>query len=214
MSHNPLVWIAAILTFCIFSFLYKDNPFYRAAEHIFVGVSAAWLFATYVHADIIDDMLLKAFPSWFHQTTTPDYWPLGGGIVGLFILLRLWPTLTGISRYGIAFVVGSQTGLQLPSAVSAYVLAQIRAVLLPLFVPKHWGETIRNWFMSFGTFTGLSYFYFSKEHRGIFGILTRIGIWVLMISFGAAYGATVMTRMSILLGRIYFLLSTWLGLVH
>ena len=28
------VWIGALLTLMIFSFLYKDNPFYKLAEHI------------------------------------------------------------------------------------------------------------------------------------------------------------------------------------
>src|SRR5262245_26382732 len=35
-------WLAALLTLCIFSFLYKDNPFYKFAEHLFVGVSAGY----------------------------------------------------------------------------------------------------------------------------------------------------------------------------
>ena len=42
---NPLtpegiwVWIAAILTLAVFSFLYRENPFYRFAEHLFVGIA-------------------------------------------------------------------------------------------------------------------------------------------------------------------------------
>jgi len=46
---NPLtfdglgVWIAALLTLFIFSFLYKDNPFYKLAEHLFVGVSIGYI---------------------------------------------------------------------------------------------------------------------------------------------------------------------------
>jgi len=38
-------WVAAFLTLCVFSFLYKDNPFYRFAEHLFVGASAGYLLA-------------------------------------------------------------------------------------------------------------------------------------------------------------------------
>ena len=37
-----LVTLAAFLTLSIYSFLYGDNPFYRFAEHLFVGVSAAY----------------------------------------------------------------------------------------------------------------------------------------------------------------------------
>ena len=40
VSGDIGVWVAAVLTLCIFSFLYKDNPFYKFAEHLFVGVSA------------------------------------------------------------------------------------------------------------------------------------------------------------------------------
>ncbi|MBW6458308.1 MAG: hypothetical protein K0B52_04010, partial [FCB group bacterium] len=34
-------WVAVFLTLSILSYLYKDNPFYKLAEHIFVGISAA-----------------------------------------------------------------------------------------------------------------------------------------------------------------------------
>src|SRR5437867_7090525 len=42
VSTDLSVWIAALLTLFAFSFLYKDNPFYRFAEHLFVGVSAGY----------------------------------------------------------------------------------------------------------------------------------------------------------------------------
>jgi len=65
-----------------------------------------------------------------------------------------------------------------------------------------------------GTFSGLIYFFFSKEHKGAFGGLAKLGIWFLMLSFGASFGYTVMSRMSLLIGRMDYLLGTWLGLIH
>ena len=40
MSSTAILggWIAVFLTLGIFSYLYKDNPFYKIAEHLFVGV--------------------------------------------------------------------------------------------------------------------------------------------------------------------------------
>ena len=35
-------WFAAFLTLAILSFLYDDNPIYRFAESLFIGVSAAY----------------------------------------------------------------------------------------------------------------------------------------------------------------------------
>jgi hypothetical protein len=64
-----------------------------------------------------------------------------------------------------------------------------------------------------GTFTGLIYFFFSKAHTGAFGGAARVGIFFLMITFGASFGYTVMSRMSLLIGRIDFLLGEWLGMI-
>jgi hypothetical protein len=58
-----------------------------------------------------------------------------------------------------------------------------------------------------GVLCGLVYFFFSKEHTGAFGRMSRVGIWVLMVAFGASFGYTVMARISLLIGRIEFLRS-------
>ncbi len=36
------IWIAAFLTLCLLSFLYKDNRFFRFAESVFAGVSLGY----------------------------------------------------------------------------------------------------------------------------------------------------------------------------
>ncbi len=61
-----------------------------------------------------------------------------------------------------------------------------------------------------GTLTTLSYFFFSREHRGALGFSARAGIWFLMISFGAAFGFTVMGRVALLIGRLNFLILGWI----
>ena len=44
MEWSTFLWttLGAFLTLCTFSFLYKDNPFYKFAEHLVVGVSAGY----------------------------------------------------------------------------------------------------------------------------------------------------------------------------
>ena len=36
------IWLVSFLTVCILSFLYRDNPFYKFAEHLYVGISAGY----------------------------------------------------------------------------------------------------------------------------------------------------------------------------
>jgi hypothetical protein len=65
-----------------------------------------------------------------------------------------------------------------------------------------------------GLLTTLVFFFFSKEHKGALGGSARIGIYFLMVSFGASYGYTVMARVSLLIGRVMFLLRDWLGVLQ
>ena len=52
------------------------------------------------------------------------------------------------------------------------------------------------------------------EHKSAIGGVSVIGVWFLMIAFGASFGYTVMARMSLLIGRMQFLLKDWLGIIQ
>jgi cbb3-type cytochrome oxidase subunit 3 len=58
----------------------------------------------------------------------------------------------------------------------------------------------------------LIYFYFSKEHKGWFGGVAKVGIYTLMIGFGASFGLTVMARLSLFIDRVQFV-NNWVSLV-
>lgn len=62
-----------------------------------------------------------------------------------------------------------------------------------------------------GVISTLIYFYFSHEHKGALGVTAQVGIWFIMISFGAHFGYTVMGRVSLLIGRVQFLVEDWIG---
>ncbi|MGH9879343.1 MAG: hypothetical protein ACRD5H_17065, partial [Nitrososphaerales archaeon] len=57
--------------------------------------------------------------------------------------------------------------------------------------------------------SALIYFYFSKAHTGVFGATAKLGIWTLMLGFGASFGFTVMARISLFINRIQFLDNNW-----
>jgi hypothetical protein len=78
-------------------------------------------------------------------------------------------------------------------------------------VPGSIGATIGNLLLVAGLVCTLIFFFFSKEHKGALGGTARVGIYFLMVSFGASYGYTVMARVSLLIGRVMFLLDDWLG---
>jgi hypothetical protein len=199
-------WVAATLTIAILSFLYKDNPLYKAAEHIYVGISAgfaviyAWSFDVY-------PMLIEAFRNNLASRNYVEAWILAvPAFLGLLMLARSVPKLAWVSRWPIAFTIGIGSGLGLVASVQGYLLPQISATLRPLV-------TVNNIVLYVGVISTLIYFYFSREHKGALGATSRVGIVFIMIAFGASFGYTVMARISLLIGRFYFLLHDWLSVI-
>ena len=209
------IWIGALLTIGIFSFIYGDNPLYKFCEAIFVGVSAGHWFVTLFWTVFVAKLIrnveigLNTFITQGFSAGMADYmhWSyIFGGLLGFLMLLRLFPKIGWISRWSLAFVVGTTSGLFFINYLVSNGLRQIEKSILPF-------TSVGNIVLIVGTFCGLIYFYFSKEHKGTFGGLARIGIWFLMITFGASFGYTVMSRMSLLIGRMDYLLGNWLGLI-
>lgn len=203
------IWVAAGLTLCIFSFLYRDNPFYKLAEHLYVGSSAAyWLI--YLYWFDVKPMLIDRF----RTIVGPSKWILLiPTFLSICMLLRLVPKIGWVSRWAIAFTVGIGSGIGIVTGIHGYVLPQIRGTFLPLVVRGDVGESINNFILVIGVLTTLLYFYFSKEHKGRFKIPIHIAMTFIMVAFGAAFGYAVMARLSLLIGRIYFLLHNWLHLI-
>jgi hypothetical protein len=184
-------WVATALTLFIFSFLYKDNPFYKFAEHIFVGVSAGY-WVVYEYHNVIR-------PNLIEPVSQGQYIYVVSGIMGLMMLTRILPKIGWISRWAIAFTVGMTSGYFLITYLQSNALDQVRATLLPVNTLDF--NAFNNALIIIGVFCALVYFFFSKEHKGVFGGVAKIGIWFLMVTFGASFGYTVMARISLLIGR-------------
>ncbi|MEW5924517.1 MAG: hypothetical protein AB1746_11070 [Candidatus Zixiibacteriota bacterium] len=208
-------WLAAFFTLGIISFLYKDNPWYKLSEAVFVGISAGYWFVV----SYWDNLYGKLYVG---ISVNHDYMLLVGAILGIMMILRLIPSIGWISRWPLAFIVGAIAGLYLMNYFSSNVMAQVQSSIMPFFSSTYgdsifstsFGTIVANIVVVVGTFTGLVYFYFSKEHVGAFGGAAKVGIWVIMITFGASFGYTVMSRMSLLIGRMDFIFGDWLGMIQ
>lgn len=193
-------WVAAGLTLFIYSFLYKDNPFFKFSEHLYVGVSLG-----YTIVRIYYDVMLKTLYSPLIQDKR--WWLILPAMLGLLILTRFIPRIAWLSRISFAFVVGFGSGVAIPRVISSFILQQIEGTIKPLASISGHGSIIfslshlNSLLILIGVVTVLIYFFFSMEHKGIIAIASRIGVYFLMISFGAAFGYTVMARMSLLIGR-------------
>lgn len=190
--------VAAFFTLSIFSFLYKDNPFYKFAEAVFIGVSMGYAIPLVYENAFIPFVYRKIFVEMKLIILIP-------ALMGSLYIFRFSKNLGWLSRYPIVFGMAI-VGMGVPMSMHAYVLVQMRSAMLPLV-------TINAILIFIGTVAILMYFFFSKEHKGVYGKITNIGIWYMMVGFGASFGYTVMARISLLIGRMQFLLGDWLGLI-
>ena len=200
------IWIAAFFTLALFSFLYKDNPFYKFAEHIFAGLSAGYYIGLIWHAVIQQQMIDP-------MINNGKWWLIFPGLLGVLMFSRFTKNYHWISRISLAFVMGNTAGIFLLSELHGKVLPQIQSTMLSLNFHQSFGAWLLALVVVVGVITTLIFFYFSKEHKGMLGGTARVGIWFIMISFGAHFGYTVMARISLLIGRVQFLISDWIGSV-
>jgi hypothetical protein len=263
-------WLGIFLTFCILSFLYKDNPFYKIAEHLFIGVSIGYV-VTKQYFDVVKP---KAVENLFDKG---QWWYVFALVVAVMLLLKLFKRTAWMGRWPIAFVVGFYAGIQINGVAQGDLVGQGRRAmesimaekldvnvaeaselnLLPGFSPGvtervierrqeqpfidldelaelpgltdmqrqdlleargaligldaqarvggarayDWFRTASQLLLLLGLLAGLVYFYFSTEQKGAVGKISRVGVWVLMIGFGASFGYTVQGRLALAVGR-------------
>ncbi len=199
MTTAELWWntLAAILTLCVFSFLIKDNPFYKFAERLVAGVAAGFWTMLLYHTNFYDKVVL---------TMQKQQWayiiPI---LLGLGMWTRFSKNYSWISRYSIAFYIGISTGVSVTVYMYTAIFKQISATIIPF-------DSVTGVLIIIGVLCSLFYFFFSKAHTGAFGLVSKIGIYTLMIGFGAGFGLTVMGRVALLVQRVIFMRDYFVAL--
>jgi hypothetical protein len=224
------VWIGAFLTFCILSFLYKDNPLYRFGEHLFVGVANGWSLA-FMYSRVIQPIMLKPFgdavriagheglkADLFNPMSHANFLVIIPGLIGCLYFARFIPRATWLVRLPIGIFMGYYTGLAVPATFEGSVFPQMKGTIVtrasfdPALGGSFWGGVFAL-IILIGVLGTLTYFFFSKEHKGPLAVGSKIGIVFVMIGFGASFGFTVMARVSLAIGRFAFLLKDWLRVI-
>jgi len=288
------VWFAAGLTIAIYSFLYKDNPFYKLAEHIYIGASTGYLIVI-AWRDALEPLLFNPL------TQNPQGWEylvIVPGLLGIMMFTRFFKKVAWMSRISLAYIIGWGSGVAAPVVIQGFIIRHTGSTIMPIFnqnsfdltsvssivfllfavgfsgyliyaVQKDqyadfdtgrrlliilgtilsillffvssvffanvtpgdvWnyfihGDTSRivelkasleafmttfyNLSIIVGVISVLFYFFYSIEHKKALKGVAKTGILYLMVFFGAAFGYTVMGRVSLAIGRMRFLVNDW-----
>ena len=205
--------------------MYRDNPFYKVAESTVVGVSAAYYMVVGFWSTLVPNLFAKLMPGviqqWAMPGLSPEIEPTGiyyivPLILGIMLLMRLVPSMSWISLWPLAFIIGTTAGLRMIAYLEADFLSQIENSFVPLIVFTETGidywQSFQNTFMIVSILSCLVYFFFSIEHKGAVAGVSKFGIWILMMTFGAMFGMTVMGRIALLAIRLEFLFREWMNI--
>lgn len=202
------VWVAAALTLSVYSFLYRDNLFYKVAEHLVVGVSVGYFVIINWFEYLVPNLVQPLAKSGEEPLNLLRLIPAA---MGVLMWLRISKRYSWLSRVTIAFVMGISSGVAIPLTIEARVIRQVEASMLDFVRMPSVSEVICSGIILLGTVATLLFFFFSKEHTGLLGATAKVGVVFLMVGFGASFGYTVMARVSLLIGRLNFLIHDWMG---
>lgn len=214
--ERSLVWLGALVTLALYSILYKENPVYRLAEHVFLGLATGLgLYLTWKNI---------LYPKWYKPLTAGEWaWVLALVAGGMYYTIYS-RRLSWMSRVVMMTMMGLTAGLEFRKFFGQYT-PQIGASFKPLVViqPAAAGG-IDLGASAFASFTNIlflvclvsvmTYFFFSFDQKNkAVRSTANTGRWLMMIAFGAMFGSTVMARMSLFIGRLVFLFQEWIPLI-
>ena len=197
-------YVAVICTISIYSFLYKDNPLYKFAQYSMIAMGAA-------HATVMGVIYIM------DNTITPimaGHWALIIPIIlGILLFTRPAGKLVHLSNLGMAVLIGVNTGLGVRARIHMDLINLIKMTILPVTTGDPI-EIFSNMVIIISVVTVVSFFIFTKKSmtQGVPRYMSRIGRYFIMMALGCMFANTALGRISMLTGRIRFVLEV-LGLI-
>jgi len=211
------VWVGAILTLLVFSYLLRDSPLFRIAQAILVGVAVGYAVTVAVRSILIPLLFEPMLSSLFVKGEIPWLYfvPL---ILGLLLLTKFRAEWASLGNPSIAFLFGVGSALAIGGALSGALVPQLKASIVSLS-PALGGGMVNNLLLLIGTIGAFLSFRFiiptgtqvpSRALDVVARVWGRVGRWFILVAFGASFPDTAVSRISILIGRFYYLLHDWL----
>jgi hypothetical protein len=190
------VALGFVLTLMIYSYLLGDNPLYRLAVHVMVGVGLGYAVVVIIY---------------------------GVAVLAVFLLLKLSPRTAPLGNVAMGFVMGVGSAVAVGGAVLGTLLPQVSATSLalvpgsePSVLPDQSGlaNVLAALVVVTGTITSLLYFHFAArpvgrdrvQRPGWIVVSAQLGHAFLMITFGSLFAGALIASLSVLTERVQFLI--------
>lgn len=200
----------------ILSYLIGDNPLYRVALHIFIGVAVGYAGLVTIQQVLIP-RLVRPLMSGSLDVMLLAVVPL---VFFIFLVLKLSSRLSDWGNLGIALMLGVGTAIAIAGALRGTLVPQIAATRLSLNPAS--GNLVNNLIIVVGTLATLLYFQFVVRAQPEEGterllpmrIVAGVGRAFIVLTLGATYAGMILSGISLFSERVVVLwdfISQFLG---
>jgi hypothetical protein len=199
--------VGFVLTLFVFSYAWGDNPLFRFAVHIFIGVAAGYAVILTLYNVILPQLIFPFFSDNRREMILAVIYLIPATLV----LTKMSPRLSSLGTPSMAILVGVGAATAVGGAVLGTLFPQV-STSITLFDHFNVWNAI---FILVGTLTTLIYFQFTTKktsdkptsRQQTIQVLSWIGQAFIAITFGALFAGVYLAALSALIERFSFLWS-------
>ena len=208
--------VSFLFTIMVLSYLIGDNPLFRAAIHIFIGVSAGYAAVVAIYQVIMPrlimplivgpmaDRILAAFPA----------------VLGFLLLLKLSPGAARLGNPASASLVGAGAAVAIVGAITGTLFPQVLASIEQFdVVADNAAERLfEGSIVLVGTVSTLAFFHFgvsanAAKPNPVIRLLAFLGQIFIGITFGVLFAGAYAAAITALIERVYFIVNFLTSLI-
>jgi len=207
--------ISFLLTLMVLSYLIGDNPFFRVAVYIFIGVSAGYAGAVAWHQVLYP---LLVVPLISGESPSLRLLAIIPFLLGLLLLFKLSPRTSRLGTPTMAFLVGVSAAVAVSGAVMGTLFPQVWASMNVFNLSgagQYWLERLSEGVvMLVGTLATLAYFHYGAkatasgpQRSQLVRVLSWVGQVFIAITFGVLFAGVFVAAMTALIERLSFIIT-------
>lgn len=212
--ENQFFWLlfSFLLTVMVFSYIFGDNPLFRFATYLFVGVSSGYVLILLIYQVIIPKLFTPLFTGDLTQRSL-QLIPL---VLSVLLMLKLFWKTEKFGDFPLAFLIGSGAAVILVSAFTGTVFPMIDMVTEPFSINSiDFQKFFGGIFLVLGVISSLIYFLGSKranqndsnKESGFFRIFNKIGIIFIGLTLGSIFAGVIISSTIALIERLNFIIT-------
>jgi hypothetical protein len=221
---TDIIWtiVAFFLTLLVFSYILGDNPLFRIASYLFVGVSAGYVAVLIFYQILLPRIVIPLITASLGEKLLV----LIPTLLSLLLIFKLFPRLSFLGNPSMAYLVGIGAAVAIGGAITGTIFGQVQGAVEVFNIAPGTsfgdltGQILGGGILLVGTVSSLAYFQFTGSRKAgqevkrpaWMEFIARIGQAFIAITLGALFAGVLAASLAALIERLDFIRSIFISL--